>query len=171
MWAVTPLLPPNYNAMQYNKCNTMQSKKATQFGRVVAKTLRYTLWCEQFWHSGDCTVYRTVVMWGELWQGTLALLMSFDHCFGNAFAHLLCFCFCFCHLLQTCFSCNCNTTQCGTRALQYIRQTDILVVFCIQAFRKAAGFDFEIRFSFCWLQLSFNQFLKGWPELVLEFDI
>ena len=163
MWAVTPLLPPNYNAIQYNprKQHSLAVWQLRHWGTlcgVSSSDTVVTVQCTEQWWCGGSYDRAHWLFW---WALTIVLATPLPTYSAFAFAHLL----------QTCFSCNCNTTQCGTRALQYIRQTDILVVFCIQAFRKAAGFDFEIRFSFCWLQLSFNQFLKGWPELVLEFDI
>ena len=166
MWAVTPPLPPNYNALQCNamqcntlRCNAMQDSNTT----VVAKTLWHILWCEQFWHSGDG---------GQQQHSGDVGAMTGHTCSSDELRPLFCHCFCQLTLILILLSYSSRfwsvlkgpflELELGHGLTGAGARLDIWMVFCIQAFRKAAGFDCEI--SCGWFPLKRDRLRKQRTE-------
>ena len=123
------------------------------FCHVVAKTQWNTLWRKELWHSGDGkqehsgdgTHKSRVVIQGAMTGHT---------CSSDELPPLFCHCFCQLTLILLLLSYSSRfwsvlkapflELELGHGLTGAGARLDIWMVFCIQAFRKTAGFDLEI---------------------------
>ena len=151
----------------------MQCKIAIQLsGHVVAKTLWHTLWCEQFWHSGDGGQQQQNGDGGQQQQSGDVGAMTGHTCSSDELPPLFCHCFCQLTLILIFLSYSSRfwsvlkgpflELELGHGLTGAGARLDIWMVFCIQAFRKTAGFDLEI--SCGWFPLKRDRLRKQRTE-------